>query len=50
MNPGDLCMFGRAPEGGWDGTIEHVAPCPDGHATGTVTRGRDVVARPGGTP
>lgn len=31
MNPGDWCRFLD------HGQIEHVAPCPDGHKTGTIT-------------
>lgn len=31
MSPGDLCRILPGP------LVEHVAPCPDGHPTGTVT-------------
>lgn len=51
MNPGDLCQL--LPEDGAV-VIRHVAPCPDGFATGAVTLpGSPTVIRrdfPPGTP
>lgn len=48
MRPGDWCMYGTDAKGDSDGTVEHVAPCPDGHRTGTITdvRTHAVIRRP----
>ena len=34
--PGSLCWYGRAADGGSDGTVEHHATC-DEHPAGTIT-------------